>query len=143
VSLQEIKLSKEEANLCLNFPEYSAYIRTRESNPKRGGGVAILIRSEIPHTTILCLDDSLEIIGIKIESNEVCFDFISLYSPPSMVLPYEFFRKLETEKTEFVLVGDLNAKSKSIGCSNQDSSGDVLDQILDGTSFIVHNGSRC
>ncbi len=53
VSLQEIKLSKEEANLCLNFPEYSAYIRTRESNPKRGGGVAILIRSEIPHTPIL------------------------------------------------------------------------------------------
>ncbi len=56
-----------------------------------------------------------------------------------MVLPYEFFRKLETEKTEFVLVGDLNSKSKSIGCSNQDSSGDVLDQILDETSFIVHN----
>jgi len=56
-----------------------------------------------------------------------------------MVLPYEFFRKLETEKTEFVLVGDLNSKSKSIDCSNQDSSGDVLDQILDETSFIVHN----
>ena len=47
-----IKLSKEEANLCLNFQEYSAYIRTRESNPKKGGGVAILIRSGIPHTPI-------------------------------------------------------------------------------------------
>ena len=85
------------------------------------------------------LDDSLEIIGIKIESNEVCFDLYSLYSPPSLVLPYEFFSKLETEKTEFVLVGDLNSKSKRIGCNNQDSSGDVLDQILDETSFIVHN----
>ena len=52
VSLQEIKLSKEEANLGLNFQEYSAYIRTRESNPKKGGGVAILIRSGIPHTPI-------------------------------------------------------------------------------------------
>jgi len=28
-----------------------------------------------------------------------------------------------------------NSKSISIGCSNQDSSGDVLDQILDETSF--------
>ena len=43
VSLQEIKLSEEEANLCLNFPEYSAYIKTRDSNSKKGGGVAILI----------------------------------------------------------------------------------------------------
>jgi len=56
-----------------------------------------------------------------------------------MVLPYEFFSKLETEKTEFFLVGDLNSKSKRIGCNSQDPSGDVLDQILDETSFIVHN----
>jgi exonuclease III len=142
VSLQEIKLSKEEANLSLNFQGYSAYIRTRESNPKRGGGVAILIRSEIPHTPILGLDDSLEIVGIRIETNEVRFDFISLYSPPSLVLPYELFSKLETDKTDFVMVGDLNAKSKSIGCKSQDLSGDVLDQILDETSIIVHNDRR-
>jgi len=141
LSIQEIKLSKEEANLCLNFQEYSAYIRTRESNPKKGGGVAILIRSGIPHTPIFRQDDSLEIIGIKIESNEVCFDFYSLYSPPSLVLPYEFFSKLETEKIDIILVGDLNSKSKSIGCNSQDTSGDVLDQILEETSIIVHNDS--
>ena len=56
-----------------------------------------------------------------------------------MVLPYELFSKLETEKTDFVIVGDMNAKSKSIGCKSQDLSGDVLDQILDETSIIVHN----
>ena len=33
----------------------------------------------------------------------------------------------------------MNAKSKSIGCKSQDLSGDVLDQILDETSIIVHN----
>lgn len=67
----------------------------------KGGGVAILIRSGIPHTPMYGLDDSLEIIGIKIESNEVRFDFYSLYSPPSTVLPYELFSKLETEKNDF------------------------------------------
>jgi exonuclease III len=62
LSIQEIELSKEEANLCLNFQEYSAYIRTRESNPKKGDGVAILIRSGIPHAPIFRQDDRLEII---------------------------------------------------------------------------------
>jgi len=38
-------------------------------------------------------------------SSLVCLIFYSLYSPPPMVLPYE----LETEKTKFVLVGDLNS----------------------------------
>ena len=73
-------------------------------------GLGFLIHLYMEHL------DSLEIIGIKIESNELRFDFYSLYSPPSMVLPYELFSKLETEKNDFVIVGDMNAKSKSIGC---------------------------
>jgi len=72
----------------------------------------------------------------------VCFDFYSLYSPPSLVLPYEFCSKLETEKIEFILVGDLNSKSKSIGCDSQDPSKDILDQILDETSIIIYNDSN-
>ncbi len=55
----------------------------------------------------------------------MCFDFYSLYRPPSLVLPYEFFSKLETEKIEFILVGDLNLKSKSIGRNIQDPSKDI------------------
>ena len=142
MSLQEIKLDKEVANLRLNFRGYSTYIRTRESNSNKGGGVAILIRSGIPHTPILDLTDNLEIVGLKITINEVSFDFYSLYSPPSIILPYEFFCNLEAEKTDFIVVGDLNSKSKSIGCKSQHSSGDVLDRILDETSFIIHNNRK-
>ncbi len=38
---------------------------------------------------------------------------------------------------DFIPVGYLNSKSKSIRCNTQDPSGDVLNQILDKT--IMHN----
>ncbi len=65
-SLQEIKLNLEEVNLCLNFPGYSAYIKTRTSNQEFGCGVAILISSRIPHSSISVPDDSLELVGVRL-----------------------------------------------------------------------------
>ena len=138
-SLQEIKLNEEEVRLNLNFHGYTAYINTRKVSPEHGGGVAVLIRSDIPHSPINVIDESLEIVGLKVELNEVCFDFFSLYSPPNQVIPYEFFIDLEVKKSEFILVGDLNSKTKTIGCKSRDQSGDILDQILNDTSFIIHN----
>ena len=125
--------------MFLNFPGYSAYIKTRALNQNQGGGVAILIRSGIPHSPVSGLDENLELIGLKINFNKIIFDFFSFYSPSSSVIPYELFNNLENNKTKFILVRDLNSKSKSIGCKNQDSSGDVLDQILLDTSFVIHN----
>ena len=76
ISIQELKLNEEEARMLLRFDGYSAYIKTRNLNPDHGGGVAILIKSGIPHSRINGLDDSLEIIGLKVDLNEVCFDFL-------------------------------------------------------------------
>ena len=125
--------------MYLNFQGYSTYFKVSNVNPNQGGGVAVLIRSDIAHSLITGIDEHLEIVGLKIELEEVCFDFFSLYSPPCKVIPYEFFSSLEITKTNFILVGDLNAKSKSIGCKSQNSSGDVLDEILTDFSIIIHN----
>ena len=117
ISLQELKLTEEEARLCLRIDGYCEYINARNVNPEHGGGVAVLIRSGISHSIISGLDDSLEIIGIKVELNEVGFDFFTLYSPPNQEIPYEFFNSLDNSKSEFVLVGDLNSKTKSLSLS--------------------------
>jgi len=142
ISLQELKLNEEEARLCLRIVGYSVYIKPRKVNPEHGGGVAVLIRSGISYSIISGLDESLEIMGIKIELNEVCFDFFTLYSPPNKDIPYEFFKSLDNSKSEFVIVGDLNSKTKSIGCKSQDSSGAVLDEVLTDTSIIVFNNKN-
>ena len=99
--------------------------------------MAVLVRSGIPHTAITGLDESLEIIGLKIEASEVYFDFFSLYNPPNRTIPYDFFTDLEKNKTSFILVGDINAKSKTIGCNSNNISGDVLENIPT-RNFRIH-----
>ncbi len=124
LSIQEIKLTDEKARILLNQKGYTAHIRSRKNNPSHGGGVAVLVRSGIPHTTITGLDESLEIIGLKIEASEVCFDFFSLYNPPNRTIPYDFFTELEKKKSSFILVGDLNdpkASDNSEFCVQTDS----------------------
>ncbi len=113
--------------------------RLESSIQIRGGGVAILIRTGIPHSAISGLDESLEIIGITIELKEVSFDFFSFYSSPTQVIPYDFFSSLEIKKTDFVLVDDLNSKTESIGCKGNDQSGKILEKILTDTSITIHN----
>ena len=142
ISIQELKLGEEEANLRLRVNGYITYVKARKTNPNRGGGVAILIRSEIPHTSITGIDESLEIIGLKVETNEVCFDFVSLYNPPGRIIPYDLFSKYDSNGVDLILVGDLNSKTKSIGCKSEDASGQVLEKILSETSIVILNDNQ-
>jgi endonuclease/exonuclease/phosphatase family metal-dependent hydrolase len=136
ISLQEIKLKEELSNLRLNINGFTTYVKARSD---RGGGVAILIRSEIPHSPISDLDCNLEIVGLKIDTSEFNFDFYSLYNPPSKLLPQEFFNNLESNKRKFVLTGDLNSKTEVIGCKGNNKNGEILERILTNTSTVIHN----
>ncbi len=111
-SIQELKLNEAEAKLLLRFDGYFAYIKTRNLNPDHGSGVAILTKSGIPHSRIYALNDSLEIVGLRVDLNEVHFDFFSFYRPSNQVIPYEYLKNLEFTKSEFILVEDLNLTQK-------------------------------
>ena len=50
MSLQEIKLSNEDANYKLRFDGYSTYHRSRSKNSDKGGGVAVLVNDRINHS---------------------------------------------------------------------------------------------
>ena len=86
ISLQEIKLELEVANLKLRFEGYVTHVKTREIKPSYGGGVAILIKQNIPQALLPTLDYALEIIGINIDLKLFNIDFFSYYSPPNKMI---------------------------------------------------------
>ena len=63
ISLQEVKLNQEEANLFLRFDSYTVHYKPRRINPSRGGGVAIIVKDSINHTRINGLDEKLSSLG--------------------------------------------------------------------------------
>ena len=96
------------SNLLLNLKDFTTHVKARTLNPNQGGGVAVLIRSGIPHTPIVELDCSLEVIGLTINTSEYDFDFYSLYK----LLPIEFFLNLESKKKNLYLQETLTLKLK-------------------------------
>ena len=76
VSLQEIKLDEEEGNLKLRFDFYSIYYSPRKINSSCGGGVGLLIKNTIQYVEIEGLNNELEIVGIKIETGDLCLNLI-------------------------------------------------------------------
>ncbi len=138
VSLNELKMSEETANLMMRFDGYASYFKVRN---KHGGGVAIIIKILIPHVQILNLNPDMEIVGVTVNLKKSKFDVYSLYNPPSVLIPYDFFINLFESKIDFVLVGDLNSKAISLGCKQYDRNGKVIEKILSDTDFVVHNNS--
>ena len=81
MSIQEVKLNQEQANLFLRFDGYNVHYKPRKLNPEYGGGVAIITRDSIANSVIVGLCDKLDNIGVRVETNDICFSLISLYTP--------------------------------------------------------------
>jgi hypothetical protein len=139
VSIQEIKMKKEQANLFLRFDGYKVYYKPRSTgDPECGGGTAVVVKETVDHSQIPNLDKDPDHVGIKVETADYCFNLISLYSP-SNSLQKETVFKYKKYGPNLFLVGDLNSKTPSLGCRAlvSDSNGKVLEEILSTDSELV------
>ncbi|KAJ4429275.1 hypothetical protein ANN_26278 [Periplaneta americana] len=82
------------------------------------GGVAIIIRKNIKHHSILLPElNCLEACAIKITSHNLPqFTIISAYKPPKVRLNSQDVVNLFSNTTPTILLGDLNSKHQIWGC---------------------------
>ena len=137
--LQEIKLDNEAANMRLRYEGYATYHKVRIRNPGSGGGVAILINEKISHTPIMDIEESLELIGLKIELNNFTLDVFSYYNPPGSIVSKSLFDCYLNNGKNFILLGDLNSKCAATGCKKTNQSGKVLEEILENSDLVLFN----
>jgi len=122
ISIQEIKMNQEQANLFLRLDGYSVHYRPRNKNADFGGGTAVIVKDSIAHVAIVDLDKDLDHIGVKIVTNDFNFNLVSLYSPLN-TLKFETVKKYSELGSELFILGDLNAKTRTIGCRSLDNNG--------------------
>ena len=137
VSVQEIKMNREQANLFLRFDGYKVYYKPRSTgDPECGGGTAVVVKETVDHSQITNLEKDPDHIGIKVETADYCFNLFSLYSP-SNSLQKETVFKYKKYGPNLFLVGDLNSKTPSLGCRAlvSDSNGKVLRKWTYSTDF--------
>ena len=139
VSLNETKLTKEEANYHLRFDNYSTFYKPRPKNPNLGGGVALLIRNDIQaeQTTIFDQFTNDEIIGTYCILGKKKTLLASYYVPPNIFPNTEIFNKIESSGLEFIICGDLNSCSEAFGSKKNNTSGDALINIINDKQHDV------
>ena len=142
LSIQEVKLNQEQANLYLRFDSYSVHYKPRSLNPTKGGGVAVLISDSIINSRIGGLNENLELVGVKIETQNLDFNFFSYYEPKGNNLKLSEIEGILRLSSQLILVGDLNSKTLSIGCKSENSNGKVLEEILLNTDLSVVTQSK-
>ncbi|GFU17741.1 hypothetical protein TNCV_1744881 [Trichonephila clavipes] len=105
---------------------------------KSGGGLAFFVR-DINYQKIEYPTDwsDLEVQGIRIQWRGKPLDIINVYHPPNhKPLPPALSNLLNKNS---IIVGDLNAKHPSWGCSCSNARGEELLQLLDDTESIILN----
>jgi len=78
----------------------------------------------------------LEIVEIKIKMTQRDCHIVAYYNPPNSKLSEVVFKTMSEANFNYIICGDLNSKSHSIGCLNaENANGKLLEKIL-----INHNG---
>ncbi|RNA44103.1 hypothetical protein BpHYR1_031198 [Brachionus plicatilis] len=54
----------------------------------------------------------------------------NLYNPPNIELPFELFLEISRKCGKFIIGGDLNAKTKSLGCLRENENALILEKII-------------
>lgn len=157
VFVNELKMSQEEANYSLHFHNYACVEKVRN---KHGGGVCILIKKNIEHTMLNEFDHlNIELVAIQIKNkyNKKPLILATYYNPPynqkrPILLNEEIFRLLSNKKTPcgknipFVIAGDLNANTTTIGCLYQNENGNILENVMSDNNLVLindHSPTRC
>ncbi|RNA39306.1 RNA-directed DNA polymerase from mobile element jockey-like, partial [Brachionus plicatilis] len=141
VLLNELKIDLSEANIYLDFNNYQFITKPRN---KYGGGVAILIKEGIEFIQDFSYEEfNSELLCIKMNlgKNSELIVF-SLYNLPNVLLNFEFFKTVNKKCRNYILGGDLNARTKQIGCVGENENGIMLERIINELDFSVINDKR-
>lgn len=108
-------------NSTLHLRGFKTYRSDRDS---RGGGVSISIRHNITHRHINNYTTrSLENVNIVVETTQGSIRVSSVYCPKYTRHFKEDIRTLTSGHSEYVIVGDLNARHTSWNCVGQNPAG--------------------
>ena len=143
ISINETWLDDQHANFTFSeFPGYNTVYKCRKD--RMGGGVAIMMKKHINYARVTQVESEFseqEVVGVKIEADSFHFYIFSYYSPPLNTISNEMLNWIESNHANFILLGDLNAKARGLGClaDHDNHSGRVLEEFLDNSHCTMLN----
>lgn len=117
--LNDTKLNNKKKFLT---PGFITIRKDRENNGNRGGGVAILVKSNINFTQVDFQSENTEAIGIRLDNNLI---IASMYAP-NQNLTLGQLNSIFNKHNKILVIGDLNAKHNLWHCNKSNKNGKTL-----------------
>lgn len=134
-----------KSNMVMSHSEYCCYRKDRES--AAGGGVAIIIRKSINHTTLPYINtEVIENIGVRVVLGDNShLNIYSCYFPggsagPSQIRKQKFksdLSKLSRNQEKYILGGDFNSRNQNWGCLRANCWGNILNDLITTNAFHI------
>ncbi|GJQ69637.1 hypothetical protein Trydic_g19879, partial [Trypoxylus dichotomus] len=111
-------------------------------NNNAHGGVAALIREDVPHRRVELRDVRLqnaEAVAVQLEDNTV---LVALYNSPQRRLPLDELEAIFALGRKVVLAGDFNATHATWGCHRNNANGNTLHRFINNNNVILHDPGK-
>lgn len=127
--INEIKIKETDQ---LKIRHYTTIKKCRHN---AAGGVAILIRQNIPHSIIRPdYTTAIEYVGITLE-NKVTI--IAVYNNPRTYIEESDIEHLTKIGDKVLLIGDLNARHRAWNCQAANINGKAVHKYTQKTNYII------
>ncbi|KAL0269181.1 UNVERIFIED_CONTAM: hypothetical protein PYX00_006993 [Menopon gallinae] len=128
--LTETKLQQTDK---LKIKNYKTYRQDREG--PRGGGVAILVKENVPHTPIGSLKSNIENYAIKTVND---ITIVGAYNRPLNHMTDRDLANLIKTNRKVIIAGDLNARHTDWNCHRNNKNGNTLKKFTEKHNAIIH-----
>src|SRR6218665_2950844 len=120
-----------------NFDNYNVVRKDYVKHSREG--LAILIRTGISFTILDIVQiENAEILGIKIKTENGHLEIINtIIAPESKIVKTDIEKFFPLKRA--IIIGDLNAHSKSCGCTNANERGHILEEVINDRLLTVLN----
>lgn len=134
-SLNETFLNE---NHKLYFNNYIVYRNDRTQS--RGGGVALLVHRSLKHTLLpLTKTSSIENLSVEVSINQRRVVITTAYSPRYTSNFGNDIIALTPDNSEYILLGDLNAKHPAWNCVSDNTAGNTLNTLQQSCNFFIYS----
>ena len=107
------------------------YIVHRQDRINRGGGVAIIVKDHIKHTSVQLPDSgSMEMTGIKLNCNSKSTTIVAIYNPPNCTIDSKTLTEILSSNRRVVIAGDYNARHQLWNCLRKNKNGRIIYELV-------------
>jgi Reverse transcriptase (RNA-dependent DNA polymerase)/Endonuclease-reverse transcriptase len=132
-----VLLSETFLNSKFNFRKYG-FLMYRLDRITNGGGVAIIIRTNITHRKLeIPITNTLEAVAIQITIRNQNHSIVSAYKPPHINLNTNDIDKIMSLSDNILIAGDLNCKDQLWYCSRGNRNGRLLRDHCEKKSYRI------